>query len=949
MSVISKKSFLNKADKQQSNWEQTTGQEAGGVLNKQDFMVQAYSRAKQQWNEANEKYQQELARQKSLEEQYLTQAYENRAKELQDLAGEYFLKSSSPGAKQTAYANWQRAKEQEELRKQQQSGRKLNPAEEHFLNTIAYKNPNAAIAEEQRQAQQAQKEQTVAERVQLDQLQGMKRTLAILESQKKQEQAQQPGILSMLGKASDSTLPTFQAESAQSETDRRIQELQDEIDRQESESQMQGTKRPETYTAKNVGRYKDRLIALASVPGTWTKRQKQEAEEIIGTQSGFGGLLGYEQNVTAFAPYQEAMRKGDTEAAKQWQQIYDVLYTRLYSKQTAVASGLQEGLGVTSAAAAVGKALGANEDEYHRQMENAQRAQAEHPVLAGGAKIAGSLALMSGIGEAAGAGLAAAGMNTGSLGFKVAAGALSFAGADAVHNAGAAAMGDMSTEDYLKRIAISGAQGMAGNLAGGLVGTGLANVLRDTHKMTPFMEFLRQTASGVTNASVNQAVGYLAADEKPTKEEIATNLVTAFAFSVLSSAISSYQTTQQQKAQMNQAYQAIEQGYRAMTAGTENMTPEAKAQRAQFIMQQTQSLRESVNSYYIAGQQKAVDNLNETLDLIDEAMRAYVNGYTAASSAMQTPNVMLPGGGSTGQLPTAADLPTTPTDPQMQKQVEQELQTAIQQGLQQAQAGTQNTQPPESGQALQNGNAAAAAAQIAVQAAEQNQQAQQPSLPTAQAAAVQPQQLEQSTQQEAGLPTPQQVQTEQTATPLERLEAMGVSGKRAQSMARGIEAFYRGQITDGEVLGKLLSFPEVQNVMRQMTDADIEAVVSGNVQAQNQQPVNTVAQQVPGSQQPGVQNEATTHEGGMNNGTEQLPAGQKPGTEQQSEQLPDGDGGRILGESTGGQSGILAEGRPQRAFNQGRTAVERENLGRTLRLEKVSSSLSRKCRTSCGR
>lgn len=938
MSVISKKSFLNKADKQQSNWEQTTGQEAGGVLNKQDFMVQAYSRAKQQWNEANEKYQQELARQKSLEEQYLTQAYENRAKELQDLAGEYFLKSSSPGAKQTAYANWQRAKEQEELRKQQQSGRKLNPAEEHFLNTIAYKNPNAAIAEEQRQAQQAQKEQTVAERVQLDQLQGMKRTLAILESQKKQEQAQQPSILSMLGKASDSTLPTFQAESAQSETDRRIQELQDEIDRQESESQMQGTKRPETYTAKNVGRYKDRLIALASVPGIWTKRQKQEAEEIIGTQSGFGGLLGYEQNVTAFAPYQEAMRKGDTEAAAQWQQIYDVLYTRLYSKQTAVASGLQEGLGVTSAAAAVGKALGANEDEYHRQMENAQRAQAEHPVLAGGAKIAGSLALMSGIGEAAGAGLAAAGMNTGSLGFKVAAGALSFAGADAVHNAGAAAMGDMSTEDYLKRIAISGAQGMAGNLAGGLVGTGLANVLRDTHKMTPFMEFLRQTASGVTNASVNQAVGYLAADEKPTKEEIATNLVTAFAFSVLSSAISSYQTTQQQKAQMNQAYQAIEQGYRAMTAGTENMTPEAKAQRAQFIMQQTQSLRESVNSYYIAGQQKAVDNLNETLDLIDEAMRAYVNGYTAASSAMQTPNVMLPGGGSTGQLPTAADLPTTPTDPQMQKQVEQELQTAIQQGLQQAQAGTQNTQPPESGQALQNGNAAAAAAQIAVQAAEQNQQAQQPSLPTAaQAAAVQPQQLEQSTQQEAGLPTPQQVQTEQTATPLERLETMGVSGKRAQSMARGIEAFYRGQITDGEVLSKLLSFPEVQNVMRQMTDADIEAVVSGNVQAQNQQPVNTAAQQVPGSQQPGVQNEATTPEGGMNNGTEQLPAGQQPGAEQQGEQLPDGDGGRILRESTGGQSGILAEGRPQRAFNQGRTAVERENLGRTLRLEKVSS------------
>lgn len=973
MSVISKKSFLNKADKQQSNWEQTTGQEAGGVLNKQDFIRQAQSAAQQRRQAQEQKAPQSersgfdrTATPASIAGLGAPAPTSQRQKERYNQEiGQYGVGNidlynrpqyrNADGSISTVDSTSFNIQGKEVLlpsvwMKDGKAYRSSDGDEilQHFYDTGeflgVFDTVDAAnsYAEKLHDAQDyyytTQREKALDEAVAHDQLQGMKRTLAILESQKKQEQAQQPSILSMLGKASDSTLPTFQAESAQSETDRRIQELQDEIDRQESESQMQGTKRPETYTAKNVGRYKDRLIALASVPGIWTKRQKQEAEEIIGTQSGFGGLLGYEQNVTAFAPYQEAMRKGDTEAAKQWQQIYDVLYTRLYSKQTAVASGLQEGLGVTSAAAAVGKALGANEDEYHRQMENAQRAQEEHPVLAGGAKIAGSLALMSGIGEAAGAGLAAAGMNTGSLGFKVAAGALSFAGADAVHNAGAAAMGDMSTEDYLKRIAISGAQGMAGNLAGGLVGTGLANVLRDTHKMTPFMEFLRQTASGVTNASVNQAVGYLAADEKPTKEEIATNLVTAFAFSVLSSAISSYQTTQQQKAQMNQAYQAIEQGYRAMTAGTENMTPEAKAQRAQFIMQQTQSLRESVNSYYIAGQQKAVDNLNETLDLIDEAMRAYVNGYAAASSAMQTPNVMLPGGGSTGQLPTAADLPTTPTDPQMQKQVEQELQTAIQQGLQQAQAGTQNTQPPESGQALQNGNAAAAAAQIAVQAAEQNQQAQQPSLPTAaQAAAVQPQQLEQSTQQEAGLLTPQQVQTEQTATPLERLETMGVSGKRAQSMARGIEAFYRGQITDGEVLSKLLSFPEVQNVMRQMTDADIEAVVSGNVQAQNQQPVNTAAQQVPGSQQPGVQNEATTHEGGMNNGTEQLPAGQQPGTEQQSEQLPDGDGGRILGESTGGQSGILAEGRPQRTFNQGRTAVERENLGRTLRLEKVSS------------
>ena len=40
--------------------------------------------------------------------------------------------------------------------------------------------------------------------------------------------------------------------------------------------------------------------------------------------------------------------------------------------------------------------------------------------------------------------------------------------------------------------------------------------------MTPFMEWMRNTASGVTFATVNQAIGYLAADEKPTSEAAAT-------------------------------------------------------------------------------------------------------------------------------------------------------------------------------------------------------------------------------------------------------------------------------------------------------------------------------------------------------------------------------------------------------------------------------------------
>lgn len=467
----------------------------------------------------------------------------------------------------------------------------------------------------------------------------------------------------------------------------------------------QRSERPEAYTAENVGNYKQRLAALASVYGTWTKEQEQEAKEAIGTQSGGTGLLSAEKNVWAFAPYQEAVRKNDTESARQWEQIYNALYTRLYSGQEAVTSGLMQGLGFE----ALGDVLlhtsteMADEayDRWAEQKQNYAYAQSEHPYLASGARVAGSLALMSGVGKAAGAGLAATGLKTGSFWFNVARGSLTFAGVNAIQNSGAAASGDISGGDYLKSIAVSGAQGAAGNIAGELVGSGLANVLRKNGLMTPFFEFVRQTASGMSNATVNQAIGYAAADKKPTGQEIAEGLVTSFLFSALSSAISTYETTNAQKARMQQAYNQIEASYQAMAAGTENMTPEAKAQRVQLILQQTQNLRAATGEYYIAGQQKAVNNLNSALDAIEDWANNYLNGYQAAADAMQ-PKTALPGG-TTGQIPSAPAQP--PVDPNLTQEVANGLQTAITQGVIQA-----DTPQPMTG-----GDAAAGAAQAVSQ------------------------------------------------------------------------------------------------------------------------------------------------------------------------------------------------------------------------------------------
>lgn len=622
--------------------------------------------------------------------------------------------SSSGAAKNAAYQNYEDAKYRQELARQQMSGKRLTESEKHFLENPRNIDPDRAAREEAaKERASLPKMENETEEMRRQQILGrqsedLQKQIDAL-TQQEEERRKNTSLWEKIGRALSPIRSFRQEENDAEDAISKLKERKAEVDRQyqmdanqyKVYQTYQKSERPEAYTAENVGNYKQRLAALASVYGTWTKEQEQEAKEAIGTQSGGTGLLSAEKNVWAFAPYQEAVRKNDTESARQWEQIYNALYTRLYSGQEAVTSGLMQGLGF--------EALGdvmlhtstemADEayDRWAEQKQNYAYAQSEHPYLASGARIAGSLALMSGVGKAAGAGLAATGLKTGSFWFNVARGSLTFAGVSAIQNSGAAASGDISGGDYLKSIAVSGAQGAAGNIAGELVGSGLATVLRKNGLMTPFFEFVRQTASSMSNATVNQAIGYAAADKKPTGQEIAEGLVTSFLFSALSSAISTYETTNAQKARMQQAYNQIESSYQAMAAGTENMTPEAKAQRVQLILQQTQNLRAATGEYYIAGQQKAVNNLNSALDAIEDWANNYLNGYQAAADAMQ-PKTALPGG-TTGQIPSAPAQP--PVDPNLTQEVANGLQTAITQGVIQA-----DTPQPMTG-----GDAAAGAAQ----------------------------------------------------------------------------------------------------------------------------------------------------------------------------------------------------------------------------------------------
>lgn len=391
-----------------------------------------------------------------------------------------------------------------------------------------------------------------------------------------------------------------------------------------------------------------------------------------------------------------------------YQYLDDMAVGERFSGIEAMALGAYQGTGVASLSALLGKGLSSltgdeeiakrNEEWYGDLLRDVSQAQGQHPVAYGAGAIGGNLALLYGTGAVLGAaeGALATGITIGGKTVAVQMApvvqgvvnsSLSFLAADAVRNAGAVATGYMDPVDYLKSAGISGAQGLAGGLAGGLVGSGMAKVLQESGMMTPFMEFIRQSATGFASAGANIGTGYLLSEEKPSNEQIATDLATAFLFSVIQGGISTYKATQATKAQMEAALYQIMERYGQMGQEWQSMTPEAQAEAAGYIMEQTESLRRSLNSTYLAGQQATVNQLNQALDALTQGMQNYVNGFQAYQSATAAPGNML-GSGTTGYPDTGLALASPSGGGGELAEVQAQLQDALAQGIGQAQAAT---------------------------------------------------------------------------------------------------------------------------------------------------------------------------------------------------------------------------------------------------------------------
>lgn len=375
-------------------------------------------------------------------------------------------------------------------------------------------------------------------------------------------------------------------------------------------------------------------------------------------------------------------------------------YTWWQSLNRGIASGT--GLASISGAISTGMAslFGGEDDKknaimsYRQWQQDTAGAAQQHPFFYYSGSTVGNLGLMAATGGVAGKVVGAVGgAASGAIGGRVATGALSFATAQAIRDMGDVATGGITAGEYGRNIIVSGIQGAAGNLASELVSSGIANRLIEKNLMTPFMEWMRNTASGVTFATVNQAIGYLAADEKPTAGEIVTGLISSFAFSLLDGGLRTLRTTRVAKQQLEQMVNSVKEQYNALTNNSERLTKDQAAERVAGIYQYTQDIRAKLDGTYLAGQQETVDQMHGALDFVSDWAYNWIaeNVNGAASAGTQTAPTGGLGGGmltlpeTAGQGQTGPTMPTQPvtggTPGQQVQELQQEIVQAMTEGL----------------------------------------------------------------------------------------------------------------------------------------------------------------------------------------------------------------------------------------------------------------------------
>ena len=379
----------------------------------------------------------------------------------------------------------------------------------------------------------------------------------------------------------------------------------------------------------------------------------------------------------------------DTEGKDAAYEYLDRTVEHEYTWMQSVGYGLAQGMGLASVASAVRTGAASffgGEDakkeaimDYRTFKENAAAAAQQNPVSYYAGNAVGNLGLMAASGGVAGKAIGTAG---GALGSRVATGALSFATAQAIRDAGNAATGEITAGEYGKNILVSGVQGAAGNLAYELVSSGIAKVLTGEKERTYFMEFLRNTAASMSFSTVNQAIGYLAADEKPTAGEVVSGILSSFAFAMIDGGLRTLRTTAAAKQELEQMYNDMMEQYTILTQNGKQFSPEQAAERVLAVYQYSRDLQTKLDETYLAGQEDAIAEMQLGLDSAAKWAYDWIAEYRGAEAPATggTPTQSGLAGGMLTLPETAGQgqtEPSMPTQPQGGGTPEQELQTEI--------------------------------------------------------------------------------------------------------------------------------------------------------------------------------------------------------------------------------------------------------------------------------
>lgn len=365
----------------------------------------------------------------------------------------------------------------------------------------------------------------------------------------------------------------------------------------------------------------------------------------------------------------------DDRTRKALEQIYNSPIR--VNQDNPVVEGFVRGTGIPSIINAGVNAVGAatgDQDmrnrinrEYASYLQQSQQLAENHPFAYGAGNIAGNIALMSGIGKVIGAGAGA--INTastaGRAALRMGASALNFAATTAIQEAGAAAGGFTTPDNYARDVLVSGGAGMASAVASMAVAGGLEKVLSKSGLggQYVFLDYLKNLSSATAGAGARVGVDYAAINKAPTdafrqafisnhpgsteedvqkayvnslRQRAGEQFVTAFVFNLISSYMDTLRSTERAHYDLQREYDELEQVMEAYGKNPPRNAAEA-AQWANDVHTEAGRVRSRLNNGYYAGQQDKIDKILPLLDEIDERANQWASNYSGISGPAPAP------------------------------------------------------------------------------------------------------------------------------------------------------------------------------------------------------------------------------------------------------------------------------------------------------------------------